>query len=82
MLLRLLACSRDGLTRNELLSILRIMGYTENTRVTVLDWAIFKSAAQNNLYERPGGLINFSNQYFKEAVEYTLFGLYTITYDY
>ena len=72
--LRLLACSRNGLSRDEILNMLDQLGYHGNTKVTTLDWALFRSAVLDSLLERPGGLLNFFHQHFKEAVEHTLLG--------
>ncbi len=72
--LRLIAVSRNGLSQSEILGILEQLGYHGNSRVTSFDWALFRSAALDALFERPGGLLTFFHQHFKEAVEYTLLG--------
>ena len=72
--LRLIAVSKSGLSQFEILDILRHLGYTGDQEVHVFDWALFRSAAQDALHERPGGLYSFFHQHFKDAVQYTLLG--------
>ena len=72
--LRLIAVSRHGLTQSEILDMLKQRGYDGEMEVTSLHWALFRSAAYDSLFERPGGLIGFFHQHFKEAVEFTLLG--------
>ena len=72
--LRLIAVARHGLTESEILEILEEMGYTGDKAVSSCDWAIFRSATMESLFERPGGLVTFFHQHFREAVEYTLLG--------
>ena len=72
--LRLIAVSRNGLGQAEILGILEQLGYQGTSRVTSFDWALFRSAALDALFERPGGLLTFFHQHFKEAVEHTLLG--------
>ena len=72
--LRLIAVSRHGLSMQEILSILPRLGYKGETEVTPIDWAVFRCAAIDSLFERPGGLLTFFHKHFKEAVEHTLLG--------
>ena len=76
--LRLIAVSRNGLGQAEILGILEQLGYQGTSRVTSFDWALFRSAALDALFERPGGLLTFFHQHFKEAVEHTLLGKQTL----
>ena len=78
--LRLIAVSRNGLGQAEILGILEQLGYQGTSRVTSFDWALFRSAALDALFERPGGLLTFFHQHFKEAVEHTLLGKQTFLY--
>ncbi len=43
--------------------------------MTSFDWALFRSAALDALFERPGCLLAFFHHHFKEAVEHTLLGI-------
>ncbi len=72
--LRLIAVSRQGLSQSEVLALLSRLGYHGSNQVTSLQWAMFQTAAMDSLVERPGGLIVFFHQHFKEAVQHTLFG--------
>ena len=74
--LRLIAVSRNGISQTEILELLTQLGYRGNSQVNSFDWALFRSAALDGLFERPGGLLNFFHQHFKEAAEYTLLGNY------
>lgn len=73
--LRLIAVSRNGLSQDEILELLDDLGYQDDSQVTSFDWALFRSAALDGLFERPGGLLGFFHQHFKEAAEYTLLGM-------
>ena len=72
--LRLIAVSRHGLSTAEILKILPRLGYHGDAEVTQIDWAVFRCAALDSLFERPGGLLTFFHKHFKEAVEHTLLG--------
>ena len=78
--LRLLAVSREGLTQADILALLCQMGYTKEAEVTAFDWALFRQAALDMLFERPGGLVVFFHHHFKEAVEHVLLSEYLQTY--
>ena len=78
--LRLIAVSRGGLNEMEILTVLDNMGYNGDTAVTSFDWALFRSAASDALFEKPGGLLGFFHQNFKEAVEHTLLRKKNIIY--
>ncbi|XP_070559768.1 tetratricopeptide repeat protein 41-like [Ptychodera flava] len=73
--MRLIAVSRQGLMEKEILEILQMIGYTGNTEVSSLDWAMFRSASSDALIERPGGLLTFFHQHLREAVDHTLLGI-------
>ncbi|XP_033647263.1 uncharacterized protein LOC117306832 [Asterias rubens] len=73
--LRLISCSRHGLSEQELLQLLRMMGYTGQAEVTAFDFALFRSATFDALVERPGGLMSFFHQHLREAVEHSLLGM-------
>ena len=61
--LRFIAVSRQGLTEAELLALLQQSGY----QLSTLDWAAFRSAAGDALFERQGGLLNFLHQPLRNA---------------
>ncbi|XP_038054126.1 tetratricopeptide repeat protein 41-like isoform X2 [Patiria miniata] len=73
--LRLISCSRHGLSEPEILELLRMMGYTGQAEVTPFDFALFRSATFDALVERPGGLMSFFHQHLREAVEHSLLGM-------
>ncbi|XP_022099088.1 uncharacterized protein LOC110983816 isoform X2 [Acanthaster planci] len=73
--LRLISCSRNGLSEPEILELLRMMGYTGEAKVTPFDFALFRSATFDALVERPGGLMSFFHQHLREAVEHSLLGM-------
>ena len=74
--LRLITVSKNGLSQSEILDLLTQLGYRGDSQVNSFDWALFRSAALDGLFERPGGLLSFFHQHFKEAAEYTLLGEY------
>ena len=73
--LRLISCSRHGLSESDILELLRMMGYTGQAEVRAFDFALFRSATFDALMERPGGLMNFCHQHLREAVEHYLWGM-------
>nr|XP_054750859.1 uncharacterized protein LOC129256719 [Lytechinus pictus] len=73
--LRLLACSRHGLSETDILSLLKQMGYKGQSAVTSFDFALFRSAAFDALVERPGGLFGFFHQDLRDAVLNSLLGV-------
>ncbi|XP_019634220.1 PREDICTED: uncharacterized protein LOC109477408 [Branchiostoma belcheri] len=75
--LRLIAVSRNGLQESEILGALELLGYRDEYKVASFDWALFRSCAQDALFERPGGLLNFFHQDIREAVECSLLGTVT-----
>ncbi|XP_013385421.1 TPR repeat-containing protein DDB_G0287407 isoform X2 [Lingula anatina] len=75
--LRLLCCSRQGLSQSEILEVLKQLGYHGKSTVTSFDWALLQSVATESFIQHPGGLINFFHQHLKEAVEYALLGCVT-----
>ncbi len=79
--LRLIAVSRCGLSQQEILECLEQLGYHGDSHVTSFDWALFRSAALDALFERPGCLLAFFHHHFKEAVEHTLLGIVDNMYD-
>lgn len=75
--LRLLSVSRDGLTEAELLGALRIMGYGKNHEVTTAHWELFRLVTENALVHTSSGLLTFSHQAVRGAVECALLGSLT-----
>ena len=74
-MLKLIACSRQGLSEAELQEILCMMGYSGSLKVTTFDFAMLRSATFDALFERPGGLMNFFHQHLRESVEFSLLGM-------
>ena len=70
--LRLLAVSRYGLTDVEVLSALKLQGYS---LLSSLDWAAFRSAAGDALFEGQGGIVCFSHQQLRAAIYSRLLGV-------
>ena len=74
--LRLIACSRNGLTGDEILgTLLYGMGYMGKRTVTLYDWHLFYSAAKCVFYEKPSGLIIINHEHFTELVDFLLLGM-------
>lgn len=72
--LRLIAVSREGLSESEVLSSLKVMGYTNKYEVTKAHWEFFRLTAEHALIEMPSGLLTFSHQSARAAVEIALLG--------
>ena len=70
--LRLMAISRNGLTVEEVLGSLNVMGYARNHEVTTAHWTLFNLASQNVLVATSQGLLTFCHQSFRGAVESAL----------
>ncbi|XP_072180512.1 tetratricopeptide repeat protein 41-like [Diadema setosum] len=66
--LRLMVCSRHGLSEADILDLLQKMGYRGKSKVTSFDFALFRSEASEALVERPGGLFGFFHQEMRDAV--------------
>ncbi|XP_071960827.1 putative tetratricopeptide repeat protein 41 [Antedon mediterranea] len=75
-LLCLLATSRQGMSEPELLSCLKLLGYSGQTEVTRFDFARFRLATQHCLFETPDGIIAFFHNHLREAVEHALLGVF------
>nr|XP_017197556.1 putative tetratricopeptide repeat protein 41 isoform X1 [Oryctolagus cuniculus]XP_017197557.1 putative tetratricopeptide repeat protein 41 isoform X1 [Oryctolagus cuniculus]XP_017197558.1 putative tetratricopeptide repeat protein 41 isoform X1 [Oryctolagus cuniculus]XP_017197560.1 putative tetratricopeptide repeat protein 41 isoform X1 [Oryctolagus cuniculus]XP_051701793.1 putative tetratricopeptide repeat protein 41 isoform X1 [Oryctolagus cuniculus]XP_051701794.1 putative tetratricopeptid len=73
----LLCVSHCGLTEDELLQILDMLGYSNRYKVTTLHWAAFRSATKQWVQEKPNGLLYFWHQSLRDAVEHTLLGVIT-----
>ena len=72
--LRLFVLSREGLSENEALGALKVMGYSKNHEVTKAHWEMFRLIAEHALIEMPSGLITFSHQSARSSVEVALLG--------
>ncbi|XP_046333250.2 tetratricopeptide repeat protein 41-like [Haliotis rufescens] len=68
----LLALSRNGLSRIEVMQLLRNMGYVGSLEVSHYDWLQFRSCLGSSVYDKADGLIDFSHQHLKEIVEYVV----------
>ena len=72
--LRLFSLSREGLSENEALGALKVMGYMKNYEVTKAHWEMFRLIAEHVLVEMPSGLLTFPHQSARGAVEIALLG--------
>lgn len=72
--LRLIAVSRFGLRKSELLSLLMRIGYVGRAEVSEFDWLLFREVLGDSIYEGSGGLLNFSHPHLRDCIEYILFG--------
>ncbi|XP_058529017.1 putative tetratricopeptide repeat protein 41 isoform X1 [Ochotona princeps] len=70
-----LCISHGGLTEDELLQILDMLGYNNQYQVTALHWAAFRNVTKQWVQEKPNGLLYFWHQSLREAVEHTLLGV-------
>lgn len=76
--IRLIACCRNGLSVDEILSTLQYgLGYTGRSIVTSYDWHLFYRAAQSAFYEKPNGLITINHEHFAEVLDFLLLGKIT-----
>ena len=77
--LRLLACSRDGLTVSEILGTLSYgMGYMGDRAITAYDWYLFYDSAKPALYEKPNGLIIINHEHLVEIIDFLLLGIHLL----
>ena len=75
--MRLICWSRDGLTQDELSTIMRMMGYVHEVRMTSFNWAIFRTVTNRLLYEAPGGVLRFKSQFVREVFHVAILGMST-----
>ncbi|MGH0115674.1 UNVERIFIED_CONTAM: hypothetical protein FKN15_037997 [Acipenser sinensis] len=68
----LICLSRCGLREQEVLKLLGSLGYSGDLEVSIFDWAVFRSATREWIKERPDGLLNFTHQSLRQAVEHQL----------
>ncbi|CAG5115902.1 unnamed protein product [Candidula unifasciata] len=72
--LSLILLSRNGLTQDQILSILKMIGYDGDLEVTNYDYLKFKLAASASLQEVGDGCLIFGHRYIQNIAEYILFG--------
>lgn len=72
--LRLLSVSRNGVTENEMLGALEAMGYANNYAISSAYWSMLRIVAQNALLELPSGVLTFSHDVIRNAVDLALLG--------
>ena len=70
--LKLLSVSRNGLTVEEILGSLKIMGYVGNHEVATAHWTVFSLVSQNVLITTSLSLLRFFHHSFRTAVENAL----------
>ncbi|XP_073507635.1 tetratricopeptide repeat protein 41-like [Phyllobates terribilis] len=72
--LSLLTTSRCGLHEDDILHLLKKMGYKNQYEVTPLHWAAFRLATAKWICEKPDGLLQIHHQSFHDAIVYVIFG--------
>lgn len=72
--LRLLSVSRNGMKDNEMLGALKGMGYANNFAISTAYWSMLRIVAQNAILELPSGLVTFSHEVVRNAVDLALLG--------
>ncbi|KAK3745822.1 hypothetical protein QZH41_017139 [Actinostola sp. cb2023] len=72
--LRLMAVARNGMTEDEILGALKVMGYANNFVISSAYWSMLGIVAQNALLELPSGLMTFSHDVIRNAVDLALLG--------
>ena len=68
----LLTVSRGGLRQDEVLQLLRRMGYAGSLEVRVLHWLRFRLRVGGLLWETADGRIRFCHQHLHDITQYTL----------
>ncbi|XP_053319524.1 tetratricopeptide repeat protein 41-like [Spea bombifrons] len=71
----LLSISRCGLGDDDILQLLKNMGYQDHFEVTSIHWAAFRSAASKWIEEKPDGLLHFCHQSCRYAVDHLFLGI-------
>ncbi|KAM3924793.1 tetratricopeptide repeat protein 41-like [Leptodactylus fuscus] len=71
----LLTTSRCGLHEDDLLQLLKTLGYENQHEVTPLHWAAFRLATSKWIWEKPDGLLQIRHQSFRDAIVHLLFGV-------
>ncbi|XP_072407950.1 putative tetratricopeptide repeat protein 41 isoform X1 [Chiloscyllium punctatum] len=74
-ILCLLSVSRYGLNEEDIQQLLKDLGYKDTNEISSFDWALFRTATMAWIQERPDGLLNFTHQSIRDAVEYLLLGV-------
>ncbi|XP_063303280.1 putative tetratricopeptide repeat protein 41 [Pelobates fuscus] len=77
----LLCVSRCGLSDDDILHLLRIMGYRDQYEVTSLHWAAFRAASWKWIQEKPDGLLHISHRSGQDAIDHLLLGTSVPTND-
>lgn len=72
--LRLLSVARNGLTEKEMLGALKAMGYANNFVISSAYWSMLRIVAQNAFLELPSGVMTFSHNVIRSAVDLALLG--------
>ncbi|XP_048463593.1 tetratricopeptide repeat protein 41 isoform X2 [Rhincodon typus] len=74
-ILCLLGVSRYGINEKDIQQLLKYLGYKDTNEISSFDWAVFRTATMAWIQERPDGLLNFTHQSIRDAVEYLLLGV-------
>ncbi|XP_055881613.1 putative tetratricopeptide repeat protein 41 isoform X2 [Biomphalaria glabrata] len=71
----LLAASRNGLFEHQIVSLLEMIGYRNDSEITSYDWLQFRLSTDGTLLESLDGRLIFSHQSIREIVECSLFNV-------
>ncbi|XP_072002470.1 tetratricopeptide repeat protein 41-like [Engystomops pustulosus] len=71
----LLTTSRYGLCEDDILQLLKKLGYKNQHEVTPFHWTAFRSATSKWIWEKPDGLLQIHHQSFHDAIVHLLFGV-------
>ncbi|KAM4036668.1 putative tetratricopeptide repeat protein 41 isoform 2-T3 [Anomaloglossus baeobatrachus] len=72
--LSLLTTSHCGLHDDDILQLLKKLGYKNQYEVSPLHWAAFRLAISKWVWEKPDGLLQIYHQSFHDAIAYGIFG--------
>lgn len=61
--------SHAGLTEEQVLVLLEVLGHRDSMRVLPLEWARFCSATRPWVQESPNGALNLSHQSLSQAMD-------------
>ncbi|XP_044133222.1 tetratricopeptide repeat protein 41-like [Bufo gargarizans] len=73
--LSLLTTSHCGLHEDDILQLLKRIGYENQYEVTPLHWAAFRLATSKWIWEKPDGLLQIRHQSFIDAIVHLIFGV-------
>jgi hypothetical protein len=65
----LIALSTNGISKDAIFRILKVRGYHGDLKVDDFHWSIFRMKFGHFIQDGLGGLLTFTHDYFKEAVQ-------------